>query len=115
MTETLEAPAVAESNGLIGVPDLQTMIEPPSFRENLHKAEETLRNVIDCFRYQVLSNIDEIAASLHKEFGPSVDREKIQRIKVLLDHMLKSPMQRQLNRIKSVADAITEFLPKPRS
>lgn len=84
------------------------LVEPPSAEENLRKAEETLRNILECLRLQVLGNVEEVATSLGKELA-NVDREKIQRIKFLLDHMLKSPLQRQLNRIKSVADALADF------
>jgi len=86
----------------------QESVAPPSIDENLLKTRETLENVVGCLRLQVLNNFDALVQAIQKEC-PELNRKEFDIIKMLLEHMLKSPIKRQMNRISSVAMAVTQF------
>lgn len=86
-------------------------VKPPSLEENLHKAQNTLENIAQCLRIQVLNNFDSFVSAIRQEC-PGLDRSKVDKLKTLMDHMLKSPVKRQMNRIGTVAIAIREFKPE---
>jgi len=95
---------------------LPLTISPPTNAENLAKIQGTLLNIVDCFSYQIFGNIDSFMSGVCNEF-PNADRQKMDKLKYLLESMVKQPIHRQLNRVRSVANnAIPEFITKlPRS
>lgn len=103
MTQTaVEQPQVSDSR-----PEVQ----PPTLEENLLKASGTLENVVQCLKIQVLNNFDAFVSAVRQEC-PGLDRSKVDKLKTLLDHLLKSPIKRQMNRISTVALAMKEIKPK---